>query len=192
MNSNNPTSLLRQKYQIDPALRVLSELNVELLKDIDSLSLLSRAILTGVTSASFEKECPNFVDSKNDEFNRNSLRWAIELQDLDWAEVLLQTYHRGDSIPYIFAKDTTTLWTPIHACCVKGDLEMLKILISAIQKLNKPGEAVLVGLRNVFQMQDNIKQESPFLLLCRHLHYECIDYIVNILRYLLLFFIWLY
>lgn len=107
MNNNNPStssSSWRQKYQIDPALRVIAELNVELLKDIDSLSLLSRAVLTGVSSASFEKERPNFVDSKNDEFNRNSLRWAVEMQDLDWAEVLLQTYHRGDSIPYIFAK----------------------------------------------------------------------------------------
>ncbi|KAH9254742.1 hypothetical protein BASA81_007293 [Batrachochytrium salamandrivorans] len=103
---------------VDPALRVLRELGLEV-GNGSSLSYLHRAVLLGTPSVELKKYLPDL--NSQDDHGRTPLRYAIEMGSLETCKELVELGANVD-LP-----DRLNIY-PAHSACSRGDGEVLDLL----------------------------------------------------------------
>jgi ankyrin repeat protein len=136
---------------VDPALRVLSELRLTL-RDRSTLSPLARAVLLG-TPVGELKKYKEHVDSV-DESGRTPVRFAVELGALEVLKELIDGLGSNPDKP-----DADGL-TPLHVACIRGDGEMVDVLLL---KAKHPNSV------------DKLRGETPLIAACRSMNWELVE-----------------
>lgn len=153
-----------KKCILDPALRVLKELNLEL-HSVSSITPISRAILMGYKPKDFEKDKRYPFDvTTADDFGRTPLRLAAEVHDMDWVDYLLAK--EADPL----SKDHRN-WTPFHTACRDGDEDIMELMLNVGLDFEVLGQAVEAN-----------KGENPFLVACENLQHSCIISLLDTCR----------
>jgi len=124
---------------LDPALRVLAELNLTV-NDRNSISPLSRAVLLGAPAAELKKY-RQYMD-KLDDRGRTALRYAVEMGSLETTKELVDSLNANVDVA-----DAEGV-SPVHVAARRGDIEILDVLLKKAAQVvvpDKHGETPLVA-----------------------------------------------
>jgi ankyrin repeat protein len=140
---------------VDPALRVLAELNL-VLKDRTSLSPLSRAVLLGTPVIELKKY-REYGDQVDDQ-GRTALRLAVEMGSLETVKELLDGLNVNADI-----HDANGV-LPLHAASRRGDGEV----VDALLRKTKHPEAV------------DKSGQTPLVVACKFMNWELVSRLAKV------------